>query len=250
MQYLWKITILGVSQQVFRLVSLDGELPLDSVLNLCNLSFDYDNYPDKALYFAQNEAGKAVFDQLLPPQDDSYHGAVEQSEFWQYSVELDSFVASGAMVKLDLSEQPALKLQHAAQVVPEYLQKVYAEQLAATVDCEPNALVESPKFFYSLHGVVHLVEVMKSSQKLMCFVPATLAGKGLVTDDQQQLSLANLEMQFIEQQEQEDANGEEITLDLRACTGRMRALQTELGSDKVNQVMEQAGATPLKFESK
>lgn len=248
MQYLWKVTVLGLSQQVYRLVSLDCNLPLDSVLSLCNLSFDYDNYPDKALYFAQNAEGKLFCESIVPEDDGKFGGNKVSPEFWQRKVELEPLVESKVLVKVDLNAKSIVQLQNATDVVEEHLSLAYASELKATLDCEPNVLDVKPKFFYMVHGVVHLVEVMKSSQKLMCFVPATLAGRGLVSDEQGDLALSSLEACLAQQSQREEQYGEEIVLDLRACTGRMRALRTEVDAAKVNQVMVQAGATPLKFE--
>lgn len=274
MQYLWKITILGVSQQINRLVSLDGDLPLDTVLSLCNLAFDYDNYPEKALYFAQPEpsqtslpkqpgqlpqadhcsdspshsqstlAGRALLDSFRQFTDDCY-GAKAQ-EFWLKSCDVEAAVAAGSLLKLDLQEKPSLKLEFATSIMERYM-AAYADLMQASVDAQPNALELTPRFFYELHGVLHLVEIMKSSPKLMCFVPACLAGKGFLTDDEQKLSVAELERQFAAQAEQEATTGEGIGLDLRACTARMRALNLDLESSKANEVMLQAGAAPLKF---
>lgn len=265
MQYLWKITVLGVSQQINRLVSLDGDLPLDSVLSLCNLAFDYDNYPEKALYFAQPKtepsqplqfgqspdspiqstlAGRALLDSFRQFTDDCY-GAKAQ-EFWLKSCDVEAAVAAGSLLKLDLQEKPSLKLEFATSIMERYM-VAYADLMQASVDAQPNTLELTPRFFYELHGVLHLVEIMKSSPKLMCFVPACLAGKGFLTDDEQKLSVAELERQFAAQAEQEATTGEGIGLDLRACTARMRALNLDLESSKANEVMLQAGAAPLKF---
>lgn len=266
MQYLWKITVLGVSQQVNRLVALEGDLPLESVLSLCNLAFDYDNYPEKALYFAQNPqanklgAGRQLLDSLVQLPDDRY--GAEAKEFWKEDVgsKVSAAVAQGQMLKLDLQAQPALKLEFATQVLQEQLAgsgneatgkhqaAAYADEMQQALDAQPNSLNLNPRFLYELHGVWHLVEVMKCSQKLMCFIPSCLAGRGCLTDDEQKLSVEEIERQFKAQAEQEEASGQGVGLDLRACTARMRALQTDLGNDKVNDVMLQAGATPLKFK--
>lgn len=290
MQYLWKITVLGVSEQVNRLVALEGDLPLDSVLNLCNLAFDYDNYPEKALYFATSPAqaksqgqtqakaqgqaqapalaaigrvagqsvcgelsggvlslGRTLLDELIQLPDDRY-GATAK-EFWKDSVEakVAQAVDSGGMVKLDLQAQPALKLEFATRVLEENLTS-YASEMQQVLDAQPNSLNLTPRFLYELHGVWHLVEVMKCSTKLMCFIPSCIAGTVTLTDDEQKLSVAEIERQFKAQAEQEEKSGEGIGLDLRACTARMRALQTDLGNEKVNDVMLQAGATPIKFK--
>lgn len=253
MQYLWKITVLGVSLQVNRLVALEGNLPLDSVLNLCNLAFDYDNYPEKALYFAKAQAesnlgsGRALLDDLVQLPDDRY--GAEAKEFWKTSVEAKVVAAlkDGGMVKLDLQAQPAFKLEFAKQVIEQNL-TAYAPEMQQALDAQPNSLNLTPRFLYELHGVWHLVEIMKYSEKLMCFIPSCIAGTGTLTDDEQKLSVEEIERQFKAQAEQEEQSGEGIGLDLRACTARMRALQTDLGNEKVNDVMLQAGATPIKFK--
>lgn len=248
MQYLWKLTVLGLEQQVNRLVSLDGELPLDSVLNLCNLAFDFDNYPEKSLYFAQGQSGREFMAKLLPALADSY--GAQSVEFWrpehclQY-LDLEQACEQGKLLKLDLKQQPSLKLKFATAVLTEYLAAYKQELEQASADSMDSDAVH-PVFIYQLHGVNLLVEVMKVTPKLMCFVPATLAGRGLVADDQQNLSLSALQSQLQQQEQQEEQTGEGTVLDLRTCTARMRALQTNIDSDEINQVLIQSGAVPLK----
>lgn len=245
MQYLWKLTVLGLNQQVSRLVSLDGELPLDSVLNLCSLAFDFDNYPEKSLYFAQGDQGRSYFDQVKPLESDAYGS--QKNEYWRYVADPESAVAQGALIKIDLQNQSTFKLKFASQVINEYMGS-YAQELERINEQQPAEWERAPVFIYQLHGVNLLVEIMKSAPKLKCFVPAALAGRGLVADEQQNLSLELLASQLKQQEQLEEQTGEGTVLDLRACTGRMRALQTSLAEDKVNDVMVQGGAAPLKFE--
>ena len=53
---------------------------------------------------------------------------------------------------------------------------------ACKADTHPDHIFRF-KFIYVLNGVKHLVEVMMSSEKLNCFLPATLMGDGLIVDD-------------------------------------------------------------------
>lgn len=251
MQYLWKVTVLGTEQQVCRLISLDGNLPLDSVLSLCNLSFDFDNYPEKVLYFAKGQAGREYFDQIRPLEEDRF--GAQKVMFWHPEhvasyQKPETVWQNGLLHKLDLQAQTQYQIKFASKILQEYMQ-VYAVELERSVEQQPTADERAACFIYQLHGVNLFVEVMKSAEKLMCFVPATLAGSGLVTDEQQNLSLANLQAQLQHQQELEEQSGEGTVLDLRACTARMRALQTSLDSQRVNQALVAGGAAPLKFTS-
>lgn len=270
MQYVLKLTVLGTEQKVFRVVSIEGKADISHVLNLCNLSFDYGFYDLKHVYFPLNQAAyKALSlgyeaderDYYVPNRNDVF-------EYWKNQVDwsaetvlsLDqaidlsfleqeltakhselSSTNNAVFCKLTLGQNHWANLQRADLV----LEKMYwvLNHKDAIVDQHPSEVDESlrQKFIYEVNGVQHLVEVMTLSEKLKCFLPATLMGEGLIKDEQQQLSVALIEQCLKD-------NAEDDSLNLKECTSRMRALGAMRGEEFINQAIVNTGTPELKFK--
>ena len=105
-----------------------------------------------------------------------------------------------------------------------------------------------------------------SSEKLNCFVPATLMGEGLVVDDDPlrplSTALINASVAAAEAADAAaeadavvaggDAAPEQAApaensagLNLKVCTSRMRAFGAMRSEQSINQALQQAGASPL-----
>lgn len=277
MQYMLKLTPLGVQPHIFRVVSVDGQADIDHVLSLCDLSFDYAHYAERALYFARDLSASQALAVDVPLEDNDHYGPVSEefAPFWRQELEL----AKLELEVLDLQAQPQQALQRF-----DALLEAHSARLGAALkeDTHPREQGERFKFVYVVHGVQHLVEVLMSSEKLNCFVPATLMGEGLVVDDDplRPLSTALINAS-VAAAEAADAAAEaaeaaaeaaatEVAakadavvaggdaapepaapaensagLNLKVCTSRMRAFGAMRSEQSINQALQQAGASPL-----
>lgn len=277
MQYMLKLTPLGVQPHVFRVVSVDGQADIDHVLSLCDLSFDYAHYAERALYFARDLSASQALAVDVPLEDNDHYGPVSEefAPFWRQELEL----AKLELEVLDLQAQPQQALQRF-----DALLEAHSARLGAALkeDTHPREQGERFKFVYVVHGVQHLVEVLMSSEKLNCFVPATLMGEGLVVDDDPlrplSTALINASVAAAEAADAAaeaaeaaaeaaatevaakadavvaggDAAPEQAApaensagLNLKVCTSRMRAFGAMRSEKSINQALQQAGASPL-----
>ena len=277
MQYMLKLTPLGVQPHIFRVVSVDGQADIDHVLSLCDLSFDYAHYAERALYFARDLSASRALAVDVPLEDNDHYGPVskEFAPFWRQELEL----AKLELEVLDLQAQPQQALQRF-----DALLEAHSARLGAALkeDTHPREQGERFKFVYVVHGVQHLVEVLMSSEKLNCFVPATLMGEGLVVDDDPLRPLSTVLINAsVAAAEAADAAAEaaeaaaeaaatEVAakadavvaggdaapeqaapaensagLNLKVCTSRMRAFGAMRSEQSINQALQQAGASPL-----
>ena len=277
MQYMLKLTPLGVQPHIFRVVSVDGQADIDHVLSLCDLSFDYAHYAERALYFARDLSASRALAVDVPLEDNDHYGPVNEefAPFWRQELEL----AKLALEVLDLQAQPQQALQRF-----DALLEAHSARLGAALkeDTHPREQGERFKFVYVVHGVQHLVEVLMSSEKLNCFVPATLMGEGLVVDDDPlrplSTALINASVAAAEAADAAaeaaeaaaeaaatevaakadavvaggDAAPEQAApaensagLNLKVCTSRMRAFGAMRSEQSINQALQQAGASPL-----
>ena len=277
MQYMLKLTPLGVQPHIFRVVSVDGQADIDHVLSLCDLSFDYAHYAERALYFARDLSASRALAVDVPLEDNDHYGPVSEefAPFWRQELEL----AKLELEVLDLQAQPQQALQRF-----DALLEAHSARLGAALkeDTHPREQGERFKFVYVVHGVQHLVEVLMSSEKLNCFVPATLMGEGLVVDDDPLRPLSTVLINAsVAAAEAADAAAEaaeaaaeaaatEVAakadavvaggdaapeqaapaensagLNLKVCTSRMRAFGAMRSEQSINQALQQAGASPL-----
>lgn len=272
MQYMLKLTPLGVQPHVFRVVSVDGQADIDHVLSLCDLSFDYAHYAERALYFARDLSASQALAVDVPLEDNDHYGPVSEefAPFWRQELEL----AKLELEVLDIQAQPQQALQRF-----DALLEAHSARLGAALkeDTHPREQGERFKFVYVVHGVQHLVEVLMSSEKLNCFVPATLMGEGLVVDDDPlrplSTALINASVAAAEAADAAaeaaeaaaevaakadavvaggDAAPEQAApaenragLNLKVCTSRMRAFGAMRSEQSINQALQQAGASPL-----
>ena len=277
MQYMLKLTPLGVQPHIFRVVSVDGQADIDHVLSLCDLSFDYAHYAERALYFARDLSASRALAVDVPLEDNDHYGPVSEefAPFWRQELEL----AKLELEVLDLQAQPQQALQRF-----DALLEAHSARLGAALkeDTHPREQGERFKFVYVVHGVQHLVEVLMSSEKLNCFVPATLMGEGLVVDDDPlrplSTALINASVAAAEAADAAaeaaeaaaeaaatevaakadavvavgDAAPEQAApaensagLNLKVCTSRMRAFGAMRSEQSINQALQQAGASPL-----
>lgn len=239
MQYLLKVTILGVKHQVYRVVSVEGAADIEHVLNLCDLSFDYAGYNTKELYFAKDYQSFLALALDYEPDDDNHYGPTgnEFKEFWAEQVDLAAIKSESykfAESKSDFVKPFDLLLE--AQIA-----NFYENIAPKTQD------VEQPfKFIYVVNGVQHLVEVKRRDEKLKCFLPAVLMGTGLIVDNDETkpLSLQMLNDYLVSHENDENF---EDGLNLKDCTARLRALGAQRNNDNINNALVKAGATPLNF---
>ena len=277
MQYMLKLTPLGVQPHIFRVVSVDGQADIDHVLSLCDLSFDYAHYAERALYFARDLSASRALAVDVPLEDNDHYGPVSEefAPFWRQELEL----AKLELEVLDLQAQPQQALQRF-----DALLEAHSARLGAALkeDTHPREQGERFKFVYVVHGVQHLVEVLMSSEKLNCFVPATLMGEGLVVDDDPlrplSTALINASVAAAEAADAAaeaaeaaaeaaatevaakadavvaggDAAPEQAApaensagLNLKVCTSRMRTFGAMRSEQSINQALQQAGASPL-----
>ncbi len=309
MQYVLKLTPLGIEHHVFRVVSVDGLADTEHVLNLCNLSFGYGNYDSKELIFAKDAAAFKALSVDSVDEDDDHYGPTgnEFAAFWQDEPKLEGLelltiqIKSGsqeALKRFDIllesmsemlssnefaafwQDEPKLEglelltiqIKSGSQEALkrfDILLESMSEMLSSSdkqsdgvvnvdecvsvkasnackADTHPGDQNFRFKFIYVLNGVKHLVEVMMSSEKLNCFLPATLMGDGLIVDDNndRQLSIAMLNEIMASHENDEAA---EDGLNLKECTSRMRALGAMRGAQKINDALLKAGAEPLSF---
>ena len=277
MQYMLKLTPLGVQPHIFRVVSVDGQADIDHVLSLCDLSFDYAHYAERALYFARDLSASRALAVDVPLEDNDHYGPVSEefAPFWRQELEL----AKLELEVLDLQAQPQQALQRFDALLESHSARLGA---ALKEDTHPREQGERFKFVYVVHGVQHLVEVLMSSEKLNCFVPATLMGEGLVVDDDPlhplSTALINASVAAAEAADAAaeaaeaaaeaaatevaakadavvaggDAAPEQAApaensagLNLKVCTSRMRAFGAMRSEQSINQALQQAGASPL-----
>ena len=277
MQYMLKLTPLGVQPHVFRVVSVDGQADIDHVLSLCDLSFDYAHYAERALYFARDLSASQALAVDVPLEDNDHYGPVSEefAPFWRQELEL----AKLELEVLDLQAQPQQAFQRF-----DALLEAHSARLGAALkeDTHPREQGERFTFVYVVHGVQHLVVVLMSSEKLNCFVPATLMGEGLVVDDDPlrplSTALINASVAAAEAADAAaeaakaaaeaaatevaakadavvaggDAAPEQAApaensagLNLKVCTSRMRAFGAMRSEQSINQALQQAGASPL-----
>ena len=158
MQYMLKLTPLGVQPHVFRVVSVDGQADIDHVLSLCDLSFDYAHYAERALYFARDLSASQALAVDVPLEDNDHYGPVSEefAPFWRQELEL----AKLELEVLDLQAQPQQALQRF-----DALLEAHSARLGAALkeDTHPREQGERFKFVYAVHGVQHLVEVFMST---------------------------------------------------------------------------------------
>ena len=277
MQYMLKLTPLGVQPHVFRVVSVDGQADIDHVLSLCDLSFDYAHYAERALYFARDLSASQALAVDVPLEDNDHYGPVSEefAPFWRQELEL----AKLELEVVDLQDQPQQGLQRF-----DALLEANSARLGASLkeDTHPREQGERFKFVYVVHGVQHLVEVLMSSEKLNCFVPATLMGEGLVVDvdplrplctalinasasaaeaaaaaaaaakaaaeaaDPEVAAKADAVVAGGDAAPEQAAPAENSAgLNLKVCTSRMRAFGAMRSEQSINQALQQAGASPL-----
>lgn len=271
MQYMLKLTPLGVQAHVFRVVSLEGQADVDHVLTLCDLAFDYAHYADRALYFAQQKSALQALNIDCLKLDSEHYGPSgdEFMPFWQQELNLASLM----LEKFSLRVQSHRALERFDAILDEYSIRVGYE---LKEDTHPREQSDRFKFVYVVNGVQHLVEVLMCSSKLNCFVPATLMGAGLVVDDDPQRPLstalinesvaaeqaAELETEQVAEQEgavtsalkvdesveatqsekikaQAEA-AQESGLNLKLCTTRMRALGSMRSEQSMHQALQQS----------
>ncbi len=267
MQYVLKLTPLGIKEHVFRVVSVDGMADTEHVLNLCNLSFGYANYDTKELMFANDKAAFKALSVDCVDEDDDHYGPTghEFDAFWQEEAKLSDHSITTLSIKLgtqdalrrfdSLIEAMSAKLtgkkvdpnlQASEVVIDEDGCSCGPDSVACKTDTHPGDQSFRFKFIYVLNGVQHLVEVMMSSEKLNCFLPATLMGDGLIVDDDDSNPLS-IDMLNAEMASHEDDEAAEDGLNLKECTSRMRALGAMRNAESINSAMLQAGAEPLTF---
>ena len=258
MQYVLKITTLGVKHHVFRVVSVDGMADVEHVLNLCDLSFAYAGYNTKELYFARNHESYRALSLDNAHEDHEHYGPTgkEHSPFWEDTVDLnalqinvvrlleDKAAAVGRFDALIESMQTQL-VQSAGQAQGTALMGSASD----SCDVHPGEQQGARfKFIYCLNGVQHLVEIMTSSEKLKCFLPATLMGEGLIIDSDENKPLS---CEMINECLDAQEGNEQLDdgLSLKDCTSRMRALGAMRNTDNISNAIVKAGAAPLKFKA-
>ena len=264
MQYLLKITVLGLPEAVWRMISVEGKADLAHTMALCNLAFDYANYADSTFYLPHKpELMRALAclrerdlhaycAPLMAPEADFWTGLITRSaEFEGYGAE----AAPSAVTALETVLEP-LRTDFERTIAPHFA---------------PEGYELKPTFLYEVHGVQHLVEVMRAETKLACFVPATLMGAvALSAHDLQgadelsydllQRKLAAAEAAYEQRAvevERKQAAGEgidpnwehEFSLNLKECTSRLRALGAMRSQQSINQSVLQAGGAALKVKS-
>ena len=263
MQYVLKLTPLGIEHHVFRVVSVDGLADTEHVLNLCNLSFGYGNYDSKELLFAKDAAAFKALSVDSVDEDDDHYGPTgnEFAAFWQDEPKFEGLelltiqIKSGSQEALkrfdilleSMSEMLSMSEKQSDGVVNvDECVSVKASN-ACKADTHPGDQNFRFKFIYVLNGVKHLVEVMMSSEKLNCFLPATLMGDGLIVDDNNDRPLSIAMLNEIMASHENDEAAED-GLNLKECTSRMRALGAMRGAQKINDALLKAGAEPLSFK--
>lgn len=263
MQYVLKLTPLGIEHHVFRVVSVDGLADTEHVLNLCNLSFGYGNYDSKELIFAKDAAAFKALSVDSVDEDDDHYGPTgnEFAAFWQDEPKFEDLelltiqIKSGSQEALkrfdilleSMSEMLSMSEKQSDGVVNvDECVSVKASN-ACKADTHPGDQNFRFKFIYVLNGVKHLVEVMMSSEKLNCFLPATLMGDGLIVDDNNDRPLSIAMLNEIMASHENDEAAED-GLNLKECTSRMRALGAMRGAQKINDALLKAGAEPLSFK--
>lgn len=270
MQYLLKITVLGLTERVWRLVSLEGKADVAHTMALCNLAFDYANYEDGAFYLPKSGKLKRALACLSNDEDlASYCQELKvPGKAWYEplisdladSMKWSSYQAteqSSAITALDTVLEPELCVPFASDIAPYFDAQGYDVK---------------PAFIYVVHGVQHLVEVMRREEKLACFIPATLMGAVPISahglpGEPEELSykLLSQELNALERAlderaqevERREALGEsvdpnwehEFSLNLKECTSRLRALGAMRSNKEINQSLLQAGSAALKVRT-
>ena len=263
MQYVLKLTPLGIEHHVFRVVSVDGLADTEHVLNLCNLSFGYGNYDSKELIFAKDAAAFKALSVDSVDEDDDHYGPTgnEFAAFWQDEPKLEGLelltiqIKSGsqeALKRFDILLESMSEMLSSCEKQSDGVVNVdecvsVKASNACKADTHPGDQNFRFKFIYVLNGVKHLVEVMMSSEKLNCFLPATLMGDGLIVDDNNDRPLSIAMLNEIMASHENDEAAED-GLNLKECTSRMRALGAMRGAQKINDALLKAGAEPLSFK--
>ena len=263
MQYVLKLTPLGIEHHVFRVVSVDGLADTEHVLNLCNLSFGYGNYDSKELIFAKDAAAFKALSVDSVDEDDDHYGPTgnEFAAFWQDEPKLEGLelltiqIKSGsqeALKRFDILLESMSEMLSSSDKQSDGVVNVdecvsVKASNACKADTHPGDQNFRFKFIYVLNGVKHLVEVMMSSEKLNCFLPATLMGDGLIVDDNNDRPLSIAMLNEIMASHENDEAAED-GLNLKECTSRMRALGAMRGAQKINDALLKAGAEPLSFK--
>ena len=263
MQYVLKLTPLGIEHHVFRVVSVDGLADTEHVLNLCNLSFGYGNYDSKELIFAKDAAAFKALSVDSVDEDDDHYGPTgnEFAAFWQDEPKFEGLelltmqIKSGsqeALKRFDILLESMSEMLSSSDKQSDGVVNVdecvsVKASNACKADTHPGDQNFRFKFIYVLNGVKHLVEVMMSSEKLNCFLPATLMGDGLIVDDNNDRPLSIAMLNEIMASHENDEAAED-GLNLKECTSRMRALGAMRGAQKINDALLKAGAEPLSFK--
>ena len=263
MQYVLKLTPLGIEHHVFRVVSVDGLADTEHVLNLCNLSFGYGNYDSKELIFAKDAAAFKALSVDSVDEDDDHYGPTgnEFAAFWQDEPKFEGLelltiqIKSGsqeALKRFDILLETMSEMLSSSEKQSDGVVNVdecvsVKASNACKADTHPGDQNFRFKFIYVLNGVKHLVEVMMSSEKLNCFLPATLMGDGLIVDDNNDRPLSIAMLNEIMASHENDEAAED-GLNLKECTSRMRALGAMRGAQKINDALLKAGAEPLSFK--
>lgn len=263
MQYVLKLTPLGIEHHVFRVVSVDGLADTEHVLNLCNLSFGYGYYDSKELIFAKDAAAFKALSVDSVDEDDDHYGPTgnEFAAFWQDEPKFEGLelltmqIKSGsqeALKRFDILLESMSEMLSSSDKQSDGVVNVdecvsVKASNACKADTHPGDQNFRFKFIYVLNGVKHLVEVMMSSEKLNCFLPATLMGDGLIVDDNNDRPLSIAMLNEIMASHENDEAAED-GLNLKECTSRMRALGAMRGAQKINDALLKAGAEPLSFK--
>lgn len=263
MQYVLKLTPLGIEHHVFRVVSVDGLADTEHVLNLCNLSFGYGNYDSKELIFAKDATAFKALSVDSVDEDDDHYGPTgnEFAAFWQDEPKFEGLelltmqIKSGsqeALKRFDILLESMSEMLSSSDKQSDGVVNVdecvsVKASNACKADTHPGDQNFRFKFIYVLNGVKHLVEVMMSSEKLNCFLPATLMGDGLIVDDNNDRPLSIAMLNEIMASHENDEAAED-GLNLKECTSRMRALGAMRGAQKINDALLKAGAEPLSFK--
>ncbi len=271
MQYLFKITVLGLPEAVWRLISLEGKADVPHTMALCNLAFDYANYQDGGFYLPQTPEQRRALACLSQAELHSYCTGLElerapgSSDLWcsarvQNLADLQAYpiTTPGAGITSLDSVIAALCDTFEREQEP-----YFAQELGYEV---------KPSFLYVVHGVQHLVEVKRREEKLACFVPAALMGAvpvkayGLEGEPEElSYELLNQELATLEQAlnqraeeverkvlagEKVDPNWEhEFSLNLKECTSRLRALGAMRTEKQINNAVLQAGGAAIKVQN-
>lgn len=271
MQYLFKITVLGLPEAVWRLISLEGKADVPHTMALCNLAFDYANYQDGIFYLPQTPEQSRALACLSQAELSSYCRSLTLTRAPGSS---DLWCSAQVMNTSDLQAYPITTpgagVTSLDSVLTAFCDTFAAEQ--APYFAQELGYEVKPSFLYVVHGVQHLVEVMRREEKLACFVPATLMGAvpvkayglagepGELSYELLLQELTELEQAYNQRAEaverklvagdSVDPNWEhEFSLNLKECTSRLRALGAMRTDQQINQAVLQAGGAAIKVQN-